>query len=171
MAMSRKDERSLLTHDEMTLVDSTHHPAIGSLGLEELDAARRRLREMRNRERDLSAHKTRISRGKAEPRGSSFPGTAERPRRRKQVFAHALRRVNSEIDRVRAYDARSRTVNAQQRALAMKRAGKSHRPTNTASAGTGLTAIENRKRGTKVSGARVGSVSQQTKKAQGKRDS
>ncbi len=170
MALSRKDERSLLTHDEFTLVESTHHPEIGALDVQALEAARSRLRAMRNKERDLSAHKTRISRGKAEPRGGSFPGTAERPRRRKQVFAHALRRTNSEIDRRKALDSRTQMVASQQRALAIKHGGRSHRPANRATAGTGAAAIENRKRATRVHGAKVGSVSQQGKRAQRKKD-
>lgn len=170
MALSRKDERSLLSHEEITLVDSTHHPEIGALSRDELEAARRRLRDMRNKERDLSQHKTRISRGKAEPRGGSFPGTAERPRRRKQVFAHALRRVNSEMERVKSRESRARMIDSQHRALAMKRSGRSHRPANTATASTGPAAIENKKRATRVAGAKVGSVSQQTKNRQGKKD-
>lgn len=170
MAMSRKDERSLLNHEEITLVDSTHHPEIAALSRDELEAARKRLRDIRNRERDLSHHKTRIARGKADPRGGSFPGTAELPRRRKQVFAHALRRVNSEMERVKGRESRARMVESQHRALAMKRGGSSHRPANTATASSGPASIENAKRATKVSGAKVGKVSQHTKNRQAQKD-
>ncbi len=171
MAMSQKDEKSLLDHDEWTLVESTHHPRLHDLDRAALEAARKRLRDLRNKERDLSQHKARVVRGKADMRGGSFPGTAERPRRRKQVFAHALRRVNSEVDRRKARGSRDRIVESQRRALAMKRAAPSKRPANTATAGKGPAAIENRKKATRTPGAKVGSVSQQGKKAQARRDS
>jgi hypothetical protein len=171
MAISKKDEKSLLDHEEWTLVETTHHPMLHDLEQDALEAARKRLRDLRNKERDLSQHKARVVRGKADMRGGSFPGTAERPRRRKQVFAHALRRVNSEVDRRKAQASRTRIVESQRRALAMKRAAPSKRPANTASASSGPAAVENKKKATRTPGAKVGSVSQQGKRAQAKRDS
>jgi len=170
MALSRKDEKSLLDHAEWTLVETTHHPMLHDLGQEALEAARKRLRDMRNKERDLSQQKARIGRGKTDMRGGSVPGTAERPRRRKQVFAHALRRMNSEVDRRKAQASRNRIVESQRRALAMKRAAPSRRPANTATAGKGAAAAENKKKATRTPGAKVGSVSEQGKRAQAKRD-
>lgn len=170
MAISRKTEKSLLAHDEWTLVESTHKPALGTLQQDELEAARKRLRDMRTKERDLGHEKRRIARGKAEPRGGSFPGTAERPKQRKQVFAHALRRVNDELGRRSAIASRNRIVDGQSRALAAKRAAPKRRPANTATAAKGAASIENKKRATKVAGAKVGSVTKQTARAQGKKD-
>ena len=113
MAISRKTEQSLLAHDEWTLVQTTHRPEIGTQDEEALRAARKRLRQLHSKERDLAHEKRRIARGKADARGGSFPGTQEHPRRRKQVFAHALRRVNDELGRRAATQSRQRIVDSQ----------------------------------------------------------
>jgi hypothetical protein len=170
MAMSKKSEKALLDHDEWTLFESTHLPALAQLDEEALAAARKRLRGLRDKERSLGYEKRRVARGKADERGGSFPGTYARPKQRKQVFAHALKRVNGESERRKAQASRTRIVESQQRALAAKRAAPSRRPANTATASTGPAAIENRKKATRVPGAKVGSVSQQGKKAQANRD-
>lgn len=171
MSISRKDEKSLLSHEEWTVIARTHHPEIDALALADLRDLRRDVRAMRDKERDLAHQKKRIARGKADPRGGSFPGTYERPKRRKQVFAGALQRVNSAVERSEAADARAALVASQQQALALKRAARPHhRPANSRTANTGPVANENAKRRTRVHGAQVGSVSQQGKKAQARRD-
>lgn len=170
MAISKKTEKSLLDHDEWTLVEQTHKPALATLEQDALEAARKRLRDLRAKERDLGHEKRRIARGKAEPRGGSFPGTYARPKQRKQVFAHALRRVNDELGRRSAAASRNRIVESQSRALAAKRAAPKRRPANTATASGGVTPVENPKRATKVPGAKVGSVTKQTARSQAKKD-
>lgn len=171
MAISRKDERSLLTHEERMLVDQSHHPAVDALSIDALRDLRRDLRAARNRERDMARHKARVVRGKAEQRGGSFPGTAERPKRRKQVFANALQRTNSAVERSEAFEQRQALVESQKKALALKRAKRPHhRPANSRTANNGPAAVENVKRRTRVPGARVGSISQQGKNAQARRD-
>jgi hypothetical protein len=171
MAMSRKDEQRLLSHEEWQLVAATHQPEIAALGRAELVDQRRQLRALRDRERSLAHEKRRIARGKAEPRGGSFPGTQERPKERKQLFAAALKRVNAGIERLDAAEARAALVDAQRRALALKRRPRGYRrPANSPTAARGPAAVENAKGRTRVPGARVGSVSQQGKRAQAKRD-
>jgi hypothetical protein len=170
MASCRKAERSVLDHDDWTLVASTHHPEVKALSDEDLAAARNRLRDLRDKQRDLGRETRRAARGKGEPRGGSFPGTYAAPRRRKQVFSHALRRLNDESTRRQAAASRATIVESQKRALAARRAAKSHRPANSPTASTGVTAIASSKRSTKVPGAKVGSVSQQGKRAQAKKD-
>ena len=170
MAINRKGEKSLLDHDEWTLVESTHLPEVKSLSDADLAAAGKRLRDLRNKQRDLGHEKRRIARGKAEPRGGSFPGTYEGPKRKKQVFAHALRRVNDEAGRRAAAASRASIVESQHRALAKKRRAASTRPANTRTAAAGKARITNSKAATKVPGAKVGSVSAQGKKAQAKKD-
>lgn len=171
MSISRKDERSLLSHEERTIIDRTHHPEIDSSTIEALRDLRRDVRAMRDKERGLAHEKRRIARGKADPRGGSFPGTYDRPKRRKQVFANALQRVNRAVERSEAAASRAALAESQQRALAMKRAKRPHhRPANTRTATTGPSTVENSKRRTRTHGAKVGSVSQQGKKAQARRD-
>jgi hypothetical protein len=122
MSMPCKFEQSILSHDEYETILRTHHPEIYDVELDDLTSLRQRLRDKRNRERTLAREKRRESRGKATPRGGSFPGTVERPSQRKQVFAAALKRVNNEIDRIQKLEARSAHVAAARHALAMRRA-------------------------------------------------
>ena len=122
MTIPCKFERSMLSVDEHEIVTRSHHPGIYDITLDDLEALRRRLRDLRDKERTLAREKRRIARGKAAPRGGSFPGTAEQPLRRKQIFAAALKRVNAEIDRIQRLEARSAHVEAARRALAMRRA-------------------------------------------------
>ena len=122
MSVPCKFERSLLSHDEYEAVRLTHHPAIYELGTAELQSALVRLRQMRDKERTLARQKQREMRGKSAPRGGSFPGTAEQPLRRKQIFASAKKRVNKELNHLRKLQARTTHVEAARQALAMRRA-------------------------------------------------
>src|SRR5215475_4206852 len=122
MAMSYKLERSLLSHEEQGVVLNSHHPEIYSLDLASLKALQGQLRQIRSKERSLMRQKQRERRGKAEPRGGSFPGTVEHPQKRKQIFASALKRVNKEIERARNLEAREANIEAARRALELRRA-------------------------------------------------
>src|SRR5262249_61780022 len=121
MSLLCKSERSNLSHDEFELVRVTHHPPIYELSPDQLRALRVRLREQRNKARALARQKQRELRGKAGPRGKSFPGTADHPLQRKQIFAAALKRINRELDRVHKIEARAEDVEAARAALAHHR--------------------------------------------------
>lgn len=170
MATCLKKEKSLLNQEEWELVSTTHHPALHNQSSDDLQAARKRLRDLRGKEGDLGNYKRRVTKGTAEPRGGSFPGTSERPRQRKQAFAHALRRVNSELDRRNARSSREKIVSSQKAALAAKRAAPRSRPANSKTAGKSPAKVVNTKSKTSVPGAKVGSVTKQTARAQGKKD-
>ena len=118
MSIPCKFERSILSPDEYEIVLPSHHPGIYDRGVEDLKKLRHRLRDMRDRERTLAREKRREARGKAGPRGGSFPGTAEHALQRKQVFAAALKRVNKEISRMQKLEAREANIAAAHRALA-----------------------------------------------------
>lgn len=172
MAISCKRERSLVNHEEYGVIQASHHPEIYDLDLSSLEKLRGRLHQMRDKERTLARQKQREQRGKAEPRGASFPGTAEQPMKRKQIFANALKRLNNEIRRTRTLEARAANVDAARRALAMRRAANfSVYPASGDTANEGMTPRPSRRRMTKVSGKRIGSTSQATKVAQARRDS
>jgi len=171
MSTSCRFERSILSHDEYEIILRSHHPEIYDLGLDDLEALRQRLREMRGKERTLAHAKRREARGKGMPKGKSFPGTAEHPLQRKQVFAAALKRVNREIDRMQKLEARSAHVEAARRALAMRRAAQfPPRPSTVDTPGQGMRALPSRRRRTHVSPTKIGSVSQATRNAQAARD-
>lgn len=172
MSVPCKFERSLLGHDEYEAVRATHHPAIYDLDGTQLRSTKLRLRTMRDKERTLARQKRREMRGKAEARGGSFPGTAERPSQRKQVFTSALKRVNKEISRLRKLEAHVAHVEAAHRALALRRAAKFiHHPAAGDTAREGMQPLPSGRRRTKVPRAKIGSISQATKDAQARRDS
>jgi hypothetical protein len=90
---------------------------------------------------------------------------------RKQVLAAALKRVNKEIGRMQKLEARSAHVAAARRALAMRRADQfPSRPPTGDTANEGMRPLPSERRRTKVSPAKIGSVSQATKNAQAARD-
>lgn len=171
MSISSRSEQALLSHDEHEVVKATHHPAILAMSADELRAHRPRLRQLRDKERTLAWQKRREVRGKAAPRGGSFPGTAERPLSRKQVFASALQRLNKEISRIDRLAARSATAAGAHRALALRKAGEATRhPAPGRHADPGMQAKASTRGRTKVNPGKVGSVSQATKKSQAARD-
>ena len=171
MSIPCKRESALLSRDEYETIRLTHHPAIYDVEPAELESLRSRLRQMRGKEQTLSRQNRRETRGKGAPRGASFPGTAERPAQRKQVFAAALKRVNKELERIHNLEARTAHVEAARRALALHRAANfvSH-PAAGPTAGEGMQARPTMRRRRIVSGAKIGRVSQATSVAQAVRD-
>ena len=171
MSIPCKLERSILSYDEHEVILRSHHPEIYDAGLDDLKALRQRLRDMRDKERTFARAKRREVRGKGTPRGESFPGVAEHPLQRKQVFAAALKRVNREIDRMQKLEVRTAHIEAARRALAMRRAAQfPARPPTENTAGEGMRELPNRRRHIGVPPAMIGRASQATKKAQAIRD-
>jgi hypothetical protein len=171
MSVPCKFERSVLSHDEYETIGPTHHPTIYEVEPAELEAIRSRLRKMRDKEQTLSRQKRREARGKSGGRGASFPGTAERPSQRKQVFAAALKRVNKELERLHNLAARTAHVEAARRALALHRAANFiPYPSAGPTASEGMVPRLSRRRKTIIEGAKIGRVSQATKVAQAVRD-
>ena len=171
MSIPCKFERSVLSYDEHEIILRSHHPEIYDASLDDLRALRQRLREMRAKERTLAHANRRAVRGKGAQRGASFPGTAEHPLRRKQVFAAALKRVSKEIRRMHKLEARTAHIEAARRALAMRRAAQfPPRPSAGDTPSEGMRSLPSQRRRTRVPPARIGSVSQATKNAQAARD-
>ena len=171
MSVPCKFERSILSHDEYETIRPTHHPTIYEVEPAELEAIRSRLRKMRDKEQTLSRQKRREARGKSGGRGASFPGTAERPSRRKQVFAAALKRVNKELERLHNLAARTAHVEAARQALALHRAANFiPYPSAGPTASEGMVPRLSPRRKTIIEGAKIGRVSQATKVAQAVRD-
>jgi hypothetical protein len=171
MSVPCKFERSLLSHEEYEAIRLTHHPAIYDVEVAELEAMRPRLRKMRDKERTLGRQKQRETRGKADARGASFPGTAEHASERKQVFAAALKRLNKELTRLRKVSARTANVEAARKALALHRAANFITyPPAGATANEGMVPKASTRRKKIITGAKIGRVSQATKVAQAVRD-
>jgi len=172
MSESYKFEQSMLGHDEFETVRVTHHPGIYDLTSTDLRDIQTKLRKMRDRERTLARQKRREVRGKADPRGESFPGTVERPTQRKQIFSAALKRVNKELKRQQVLEARTINVEAARRAFSLRRAENFvHHPAAGDTSKGGLQPLPNRRRRWKVPPQKIGSISQATKATQAARDS
>jgi hypothetical protein len=171
MSIPCKFERSILSFDEHEIILRSHHPGIYDASLADLKALHQRLREMRDKERTLARANRRALRGKGAQRGASFPGTAEHPLQRKQVFAAALKRVGKEIGRMHKLEARTAHIEAARRALALRRAAQfPPRPAAGDTASEGMRPLPSQRRRTRVPPAKIGSVSQATKNAQAARD-
>src|ERR1700760_2707241 len=171
MSIPCKFERSLLSHEEYEAIRLTHHPAIYDIEAAELEAIRPRLRKMRDKERTLGRQKRREGRGKAEARGTSFPGTADHALERKQVCAAALKRVNTELRRLHNLAARTAHVEAARKALALHRAANFMTyPAAGATAREGMVSKDSIRRRKIITGAKIGRVSQSTRVAQAVRD-
>lgn len=171
MSVPCKFERSILSHEEYETIRPTHHPAIYNVEVAELEAMRPRLRKMRDKERTVGRQKQREGRGKAEARGAGFPGTAKHASERKQVFAAALKRVNTELTRLHNLAARTAHVEAARKALALHRAANfTARPPAGATAGDGMAPKPSERRRKIIAGAKIGRISQATKVAHAVRD-
>lgn len=171
MSLPVKDEARFMKQDELELLAQSHNPALLDADAKDLTAARVRIRDMLAKERGLVRSMRRSIRGKADARGGSFPGHVDKPARRKQVLAGALKRLNKELARRQAVAAREATRDAARRALAMKaESGDGDRPATGRTAGKGMRSVTSDKRRTTVPPAKVGSVSQQTKNRQAAKD-
>ena len=90
---------------------------------------------------------------------------------KKQVFARALKRANSQLDRVLAADKRAAMHAGMQAALERKRRAPRHHPSSGRRARGGVRPIENPKGADIVQPSTIGSISQAGRVAQARRDS
>ena len=171
MAQSLKFERSHTNKEEFDILSRTHFPALLDLENDELSAAQSRIRTLRAKERTMVQDMRRHIRGKGQPRGGSFPGNVEKPTQRKQIFATALKRINSELARRQAIEAREAFKASAKRAFALKSSSSEQKfPDAGRSGNAGMTPLESRRSRTKVHPSKIGRVSQATKAAQAIKD-
>lgn len=170
MAHSRKEEARALDSSERELVDKTHHPEIQELADGELSDLLKRVRERRDKAQDAASRQRREMRRKGDPKGARPAAGDAGTRRKAEVLAMAVRRLNSEHDRRRRLAAKADLVGNAQRALAMRDEGSEALAPASRSAGKGMRANQSTRTRKTVAPKKVGSVSQQTKRAQAKRD-
>lgn len=170
MAISRKSERSLLSHGEYEDLAQAHLPALAALDDAALAALQRQVRDLRAKERTLVREIRRGISGRKPPRGSSFPGSEERPSQRKQLFSSALKRINSEVGRRESRAAKLATRTALEQALDRKKRRGRTFPDPGRTAREGMSRINNSKTSPPLERAEIGRASQANKDAQAKRD-
>jgi hypothetical protein len=122
MARSTKHERRLLSADELTLVERTHHPALGQLPDQELTELRKLIRERRDRAQDIAARQRRELRGKAAPKGARPAADDSGTREKHRLLAAAMQRLNKEATRREAKAVREALAASTMHALELRRA-------------------------------------------------
>ncbi|MGH6850725.1 MAG: hypothetical protein ACREDD_09815 [Methylocella sp.] len=172
MARSIKQERRLLGADELTLVEKTHHPALGLLPDQVLAELRKLVRERRDRAQDLASRQRRELRGKAAPKGARAATDDSGMREKRDVLAAALQRLNREVTRRQAKAARQDLIDGAKRALELRRTADANatRPSPGRTANEGINPKSTPTYSLR-NPAKLGAVSQHNKNMQAKRDS
>ncbi|MGH6864408.1 MAG: hypothetical protein ACRECN_09135 [Methylocella sp.] len=172
MARSIKQERRLLGADELTLVEKTHHPALGLLPDQDLAELRKLVRERRDRAQDIAARQRREVRGKAAPKGARAATDDSGTREKRDVLAAALQRLNKEAARRQAKAARQDLMQSAKRALELRRAAGANatRPSPGRTANEGINPKSTPAYSLR-NPAKPGAVSKRNKNMQAKRDS
>lgn len=171
MSISTADEKRLLSADELELVERSHYPDISALDRDELGEIAKRLRNLRNKARDVAHRQRREIRGKSEPRGTRPVRDNSGTEMKRRVLGSALKRVNRELARFAAADRTPRQAEIARRALALKRANRVvHRPRAGKTARDGMTPKPSTRRTVESDPREIGRVSQFVKNAQAKRD-
>jgi hypothetical protein len=166
MATSRLDERRLMSDEEYTLVEQTRYPVLGKLEDAALKDLTQRLRERRDRARDIAHRQRRDVRGKGR-QTQTFEKQDAGNRRKARILAEALTRINSERTRRKAEELRANA----RRALALRQdAEASARPDSGRTPQKGMRKVASSRRDRIVNPMDVGRVSQAGKRAQAVRD-
>lgn len=171
MIDSRRSEARALDTEERELVVATHHPELQELSDKDLHTLAGLIRERRNRAQGLARQRRREMRGKASPRGAEASRDDSGSKRKSEVLASAMRRVNAEVQRRAKMRAKLALMASQQRALEMAEAAKQGQEHfNSRTAHEGMRPNPNRRAQRIGSAMEVGRVSQFVKTAQAKRD-
>ena len=171
MSLSKALEKRMLTADEFETVSRTHYPEIRDLTRQDLSDLVRRLRDHRDKARDVAHQQRREMRGKSEPRGARPAADNTGTAMKGQIFASAVKRVNREIARLDQAGRRSAQFEKSRHALELKQAsGKRDRPKPGRTASRGMRSKPSEEPTVESDPREIGRVSQFVKKAQARRD-
>jgi hypothetical protein len=163
-------ERRILSSPEFRAVEPTHHPRLKTLTRTELGSIARTLRAYHDKARDLLHQQKRAARGKPGPAAARSAAGKETVAKKHLVLADALKRVTARMAALDAEAKRRRTTALLKEALARKKAAQAKRPAAGRTAAKGMRPTPSAKRRTRVNPGRIGSTSQQGKRAQARRD-
>lgn len=104
-AHASADERRALDAEELGLADMTRLPRLADLSDRELTSVIQRLRDRRNRARDLADRQSRAVRAKVNPAGTAAAKSDAGMRSKHDYLSEALDRATSEQDRRAGPDA------------------------------------------------------------------
>lgn len=147
MSRTKREEQRLLSKDEYELVSQTRRPTLQELSEGDLAATVTRLRDRRDRARDIASRQRRELRGKAAPSGAKPATGDEGSGAKRDLLAAALKRANKEATRRRATSARRDLVANAQNALSSRKAADKKAPKRPKSrtADTGMEPTPNTK--------------------------
>ncbi len=168
-------EARLLSASEREAVGMTRHPAIAALSLPDLQALAKRLRDTRDRARDIARQQRREMRGKAEARGTTPATDNAGTVGKADVLDLALRRISAQLRRNREASADAVTPAKPTRAGGPSATSRSSSPGGSSPGGVKSLKAATKKPGGKprlrVDPREIGRVSQAGKVAQARRDS
>ena len=126
-APATPEEQRALSRDEQELADQARQPALSALSDKDVSDLVSRLRDRRNRARDLGDRQGREARGKADPSGTTPAGGNEGMRSKLDYLNDALDRATAERNRRRGNEADEggeapTQAELAQKAMAMKQA-------------------------------------------------
>jgi hypothetical protein len=171
MSVAFAAERGLLAADEVEQIERSHYPLLEIVERDDLISLAKWLRARRDRARDLLQDRRRVRRGKGEVRVVAAETSGDRGlAAKKQVYAGALKRVNSRLAALRAEAKREATLARMRDVLARKQSAAARHPGGGATAGGGMRAAANRKPRKTINPGRIGSTSQAGRNAQARRD-
>jgi hypothetical protein len=166
MATSKLNERRLMSDEEYALVEQTRYPVLGKLEDSALKDLTQRLRERRDRARDIAHRQRREVRGKAR-QATTFEKQDAGNRQKAGVLAEALTRINSELTRRKAEELRENA----RRALFLRQGAEAPaRPDPGKTSRKGMSRNASTRRDRIVNPMDVGRASQAGKRAQAVRD-
>lgn len=173
MAITRTEEARALSADEMELVSKSHHPDVQDLSDKELSDLVRLVRDRRDKAQSEANRRRREMRGKSAAKGARASADDTGSRVKTEVLAMAMRRLNGETQRRERLASREELAQNAQNALAMRRQAEADAPARSGgrTASKGMKANESGRARRITAPKKVGSVSQQTKNSQAKRDS
>ncbi len=172
MAVRMRDELRVLGYDELELVVKSHIPLVLELSDPELGDLIKRAREMRKRARDIANRQRREMRKKATPSGTRPARDNIGMKRRAEVLAGTMKRLNNERQRRAEQAHMPEQVRLAKKALQLKRAnGKGHGGPSYKTASKGMRNVESKVPEQLLHPMEIGRVSQFVKDAQAKRDS
>lgn len=171
MSVRISTERRMLRDAEFETVARTHYPDIFNLSGDELAELVSRVRNYRNRARDIARQQRREMRGKAEPRGTRPATDNTGTSIKKQILSNALKRLNREAGRRAVEERRASQSEIARRALALKRANRvRHHPSAGRTASQGMQPIPSQAPTVETDPREIGRVSQFVRDAQARRD-
>lgn len=171
MAHTRKNERRVLSNDELEFVEKTRHPVLPALSDGDLNQLVNNLRERRDRALGIANAQRRALRGKGGVGKTTYDKADLGNRQKASVLTDALTRARREAARRRTEAAREELIANAHKALDLKRNSKlATRPATLPRPNKGMRRKENQRPEDIGAASEAGRVQKFVAVAQAKKD-